>query len=240
MIHICFDKNIIHHIHMHCPYDKVVYFPLKLSIGTIPRTSFIEEIEIYQRKKEDIEKELFNYYQMINKNDIYSIWYSYESDEYCGFLYVLFDILKFSNNIFLYNCSQKIRRKHSEIIYDSSNEIPEDIFLWILNHPQRLNDFSLETLYSAYNKLFDERYNLRRYDHGLQLTTIDEIEKLIINYLKNKSLSINSLEMELIVEQKLNISERIIIYIINKLVQQNVIQKLEHISLYDSILYINE
>lgn len=167
LIEICFSDGFKGTLkNSNCSND-ILSLPLAFNIGDekeIENLTILDNmyIENSHQRKTELANKLKLFKETIINNSEFRIWYSYQSPEYCGLLYVINKIASISNpNIYTVNCSLIYNEKDKIINFNSTNEISTEYIDFFKNKQQKININDINQYIYQYKNLFKENNKIR-------------------------------------------------------------------------------
>lgn len=226
MIHICFSDGFKNTIEDFDSELDVISLPLIFNIGSVEE---IEEMTIYKMlffynmfEEIDKKKALKNFYSILSntEKDSFTIWYSEDSNEYCGMLYTVYKLNEyFKKDIYLVNCTQKIYRDNCIVSYSWTGEI-QSVYLPLFFDKIKQIDDKLD---AVYRKEFIENFCTPKMIRIYANDRVEFVERDILTNMiyplistgKSHGFHISKIKFEL------NLNFYIVDYIISFLAKEN-------------------
>lgn len=227
MIHIYFHESLTYHFKKTFSKNDYFYFPLKLSTGELynmDKRKIIEiDATIYNQNYDYITSCLKQFKNTLIKNENYCIWYSDDSDEYCGYLYIVNLLITHTNqNIYTINCSKSISIHGALAHFSTSGELSSEAFEILKNDKKLLTKKDLENIISNYKMTSKTRCDFRLFrNNTLFHLDFKYLDKIFYTYINKNQSTIAEVIQHTRTRLNLSISEYIIVWRLLYLIDNN-------------------
>ena len=220
-INICFSDSLKEVLSDFNKKLQVVSIPMIFDIGNLKELESLE-IPKYLSYSDvnliEIENSLKKINEIIEISTFedFVVWYSEDSNEYCGMLYFFYKMReKNDKNIYLINCSQKLYLNNSLVDIKNTSEIRKELIPLIKKEVKRISYADKQNYINEFELNFALSASVRIYVNDKIMTvTYLKLSELIYNNLEwGYSLDYN---ISLVVD-RFSFSYNVVTYIIKRL-----------------------
>lgn len=220
-INICFSDSLKEVLNDFNKKLQVVSIPMIFDIGNLKELESLE-IPKYLSYSDVNLIEIENSLKKINKIieistfENFVVWYSEDSNEYCGMLYFFYKMReKNDKNIYLINCSQKLYLNNSLVDIKNTSEIRKELIPLIKKEVKWISYADKQNYINEFELNFALSASVRIYVNDKIMTvTYLKLSELIYNNLEwGNSLDYN---ISLVVD-RFSFSYNVVTYIIKRL-----------------------
>lgn len=227
-INICFCNSLKEVLKDSDKKLKVLSIPMVFDIGNLHELENFKVQKYLGYSNDDfveIQKNLRKVNKIINSSKVKDIvvWYSEDSNDYCGMLYFFHKLRENKDkNIYLINCSQKLFSKNSIIEIKKTSEIRKEFIPLIIKKAKKISYMDKQKYINEFERNFDKPGAIRvYYNNKILEVSYLKLSELVYKHLKiGKSIYLN----KFLIEDRFSFSHNVIFFIIKGLMDSKRIE----------------
>ncbi|NMW84528.1 DUF1835 domain-containing protein [Peptoniphilus sp. AGMB00490] len=229
-INICFSQSLEGVLKDFNRELKILSIPISFDIGNLQE---IENLEFQVCLDPYVENEI-NIRSILDKLEYlvasttlknFVIWYSEDSNEYCGMLYVLYKLRKTNNkNIYLINGSDVLYLNNLIIDIKRTSEITKEFIPLTMKKIKRINNIEKQNYIAEFKQNFNKKGTIRLYNSNYRRILNFSYSELVPDVYFALETKYNLEENILLIRDKLSYSYNIAAHMIEFLEKNNMIE----------------